>query len=193
MIKEESIRIPVISQQLLNDDGIYPNSKLPVLIYQHALNIPLRAYYETVKEIFAVNGWANSWAGGIYSYHHYHSNTHEVLGICKGNCVLITGGPGGAVFTLSKGDVIIIPAGVAHKNLKTSEDFMCVGAYPDGVFFDVRTGKKSERPMVDNTINKLTLPAKDPVYGKEGPLFDYWQNKATKTITVLVPKLNYHT
>jgi uncharacterized protein YjlB len=40
-----------------------------------------------------------------------------------------------------KGDVLLIPAGVAHKNVGASIDFKCVGAYPGGKEFDINLGK----------------------------------------------------
>jgi uncharacterized protein YjlB len=71
--------------------------------------------------------------------------------------------------------VIIIPAGVAHKNLNSTNDFRCVGAYPVGQHYDMNYGKKHERPEADNNIRKLPLPPTDPVYGLNGKLFTFWR------------------
>ena len=94
----------------------FPNSKLPVLLYRNVLELPpfFRALF--IKKLFKSNGWSNSWKSGIYTYHHYHSNTHEVLGVYKGKTTLLLGGKKGVKIKISKGDVIIIPVGVAHKN-----------------------------------------------------------------------------
>ncbi|WP_250123845.1 cupin domain-containing protein [Chroococcidiopsis sp. CCMEE 29] len=65
--------------------------------------------------------------------HHYHSTAHEVLGISRGKAAVRLGGDArGQTFEVRAGDVIIIPAGVAHKNLDSSSDFLVVGAYPLG-------------------------------------------------------------
>lgn len=70
------------------DDGIIPNSPdLPVLIYRNALDHP-----QDTEELFNRNQWLNSWTNGIYDYHHYHSNAHEVLGVMEGEATVQLGG-----------------------------------------------------------------------------------------------------
>ena len=46
---------------------------------------------------FAANGWLNPWRDGIFTYHHFHSTSHEVLGIAAGEVRVAFGGPGGRV------------------------------------------------------------------------------------------------
>jgi uncharacterized protein YjlB len=70
---------------------------------------------------------------------------------------------------------MIIPAGVAHKNLGSSADFRVVGAYPRGQHPDMCYGKEAERPRADNRINAVALPQGDPVYGPAGPLAIHWK------------------
>ena len=70
--------------------------------------------------------------------------------------------------------MVILPAGVAHKNIEQSADFMVVGAYPVGQIPDMKYGKSGDRPQADNNIASVTLPAKDPVFGEEGPLMKEW-------------------
>ena len=77
--------------------------------------------------------------------------------------------------TAHSGDVIIIPAGVAHKNIDQSPDFKVVGAYPKGQTWDMNYGKSDERPLADERIKKVPLPMHDPVFGKTGPLMRLWQ------------------
>jgi uncharacterized protein YjlB len=84
------------------------------------------------------------------------------------------GGPGGEVISARAGDVIIIPAGVSHKNLDQSPDFSVVGAYPRGQVWDMMYGKPGERPRADEAIRRVPLPAADPVFGKNGPLTQQW-------------------
>jgi uncharacterized protein YjlB len=71
--------------------------------------------------------------------------------------------------------VLIIPAGVAHKCLGGSKDFLCVGAYPEGRDYDIRHGSKDELPYALQNIEKVPLPDNDPVFGSEGPLKNYWK------------------
>ena len=153
----------------------FPNSKLPVLLYRNVLELPsfFRALF--IKKLFKSNGWSNSWKSGIYTYHHYHSNTHEVLGVYKGKTTLLLGGKKGVKIKISKGDVIIIPVGVAHKNLGKETQIKCVGAYPYGKDYDMNYGKKKERPKTDENIKKVKVPRKDPVFGLIDGLHLYWK------------------
>src|SRR5215210_6853933 len=105
---------PEVIRHILHDDGQFPNSSLFLLIYKEAINLPGNDS-SIFRKIFKNNNWKNSWLNGIYDYHHYHSITHEVLGIYKGSANVQFGGPSGIAEDVSKGDVIIIPAGVAHK------------------------------------------------------------------------------
>jgi uncharacterized protein YjlB len=56
----------------LNDDGVFPNSHLPALLYQNILDIPFLFPATHVNQLFKKNGWYNSWDAGIFEYHHYH-------------------------------------------------------------------------------------------------------------------------
>ena len=84
------------------------------------------------------------------------------------------GGPDGKIVIVKAGDVIVIPAGVAHKNIDQSPDCKVVGAYPTGQIPDMKYGKPGERPMTDENIRKVPLPANDPVFGKARPLIQHW-------------------
>src|SRR6185312_3841358 len=106
-----------IQQIILKDDGRFPNSKLPALLYKGILKIPFLFPATYVRNLFRKNNWSNAWDFGIFEYHHYHSTTHEVLGVYNGKTKLQLGGDDGIAVILEKGDVLVIPAGVAHKNL----------------------------------------------------------------------------
>lgn len=178
MREEEAIRHiasdPTIQHYYLKDNGIFPNSVLPALHYAGVLTLPPHSP-RIPEAIFRRWHWTNSWRNGIYDYHHYHSTTHEVLAIYAGSCIVLLGGDGSVKLQLVSGDVVIIPAGVSHKCLSASKDFRCVGAYPNGRDFDINTGKPGERPAVDVRIAKLPIPQYDPVYGKDGPLLEWWK------------------
>lgn len=165
-----------VSTNILHDDGRFPNNeKLPLLVYKGALRLHPDDEPECIIRLFEQNDWKNGWKNGVFDYHHYHSNTHEVLGIFCGTADLQLGGPEGVCVELDRGDIIVIPAGVAHKNLRSSADFLCVGAYPGGSDYDINYGKEGERPHADERIKKVPVPALDPAFGAEGPLLEYWK------------------
>jgi uncharacterized protein YjlB len=153
------------------DDGIFPNSRLPLLIYRSAVEARTP---EVLEALFASNGWPPQWRSGIYPFHHFHSTAHEVLGIASGQAHLMLGGPGGREFDVSAGDVIVIPAGVGHRRLKSSPDFLVVGAYPPAQHWDLLKGEPGERPRADENIAKVPVPESDPVGGKGGALVRVW-------------------
>lgn len=157
------------------DDGVIPNSKYPLLLYHNAFSARGSSGALWLEEHFAANNWTNSWRNGIFSYHHYHSTTHEVLGVYSGSAQLQLGGEQGQSVAVEAGDIIVIPAGVGHKNLKSSADFGVVGAYPDGRSFDVLRGQPGERPNADKRIAALPLPETDPLLGKAGGLIALWK------------------
>ena len=159
---------------LLERDGNYPNNgRFPVIIYESG-DLDL-AEAKDFEEVFHRNNWKNSWRNGIFDEHHYHSNTHEVLGIYRGEANIRFGGPSGETVLLKHGQVVIIPAGVSHKNLGSTPDVSCVGAYPGGSDWDMNFCEPEELTRALENIGKVGTPDKDPLYGKEGPLFYYWK------------------
>jgi uncharacterized protein YjlB len=142
------------------DDGIYPNSNLPVLYHPNAIQDT-----DTMREVFRKNNWKNSWVNGIFPYHHYHSTAHEVLGVLSGHAAVQLGGPSGEQLQLSRGDVIVLPAGTAHKRLQQTNDFQIIGAYPNGMSFDTKTDKRGEYEQALQEIHHVPLPQQDPVTG----------------------------
>jgi uncharacterized protein YjlB len=159
----------------VKDDGIFPNSELPVVYYPGALDLPHLFPALAVKKLFSENNWSNNWKQGIFTYHHYHSITHEVLGFIKGETLLQLGGENGITLFVEKGDVLIIPAGVAHMNLGEENDITCVGAYPGGKDYDMNYGRPGERPKTDRNIAAVPLPKMDPVFGKRNGLMKLWK------------------
>ncbi|WP_054956844.1 cupin domain-containing protein [Paenibacillus dakarensis] len=158
---------------MFEDDGMIPNHPtLPVLLYVNALS----NQSEQIESIFNRNGWRNSWQNGVFPYHHYHSNAHEVLGVISGSALLQLGGEQGAQVELNTGDVVVLPAGTGHKKISSSADFLIAGAYPDGMDYNTRRGEPSDRPKALEEIRHVPLPLSDPVYGTDGPLIRKWRN-----------------
>lgn len=149
------------------DDGIIPNSPYPLLVYRQAFTARDAAGAAWLERQFARHNWTNSWRNGVYSFHHYHSTSHEVLGVYAGTALLHLGGEAGQKVTVQAGDILVIPAGVGHKNLG-SDQLGVVGAYPDGRAWDVNRGLPGERPQTDKNIAALPIPATDPLLGSGG-------------------------
>ncbi|HSR31911.1 MAG TPA: cupin domain-containing protein [Anaerolineae bacterium] len=167
---------PQVASHLLEDDGVYPNNAhLPLLVYVAALDLPERNPAAVIESLFRQNRWGASWRNGVYGFHHYHSTAHEVLGVYGGSARVQFGGEHGIVLSVTRGDVVIIPAGVAHKNLGASPDFRVVGSYPQGQSWDMNYGQPGERPRADENIARVPLPAMDPLYAEAGPLLSLWQ------------------
>ena len=127
-----------------------------------------------MERAFQARGWSNAWRNGIFGYHHFHSNVHEVLGIAAGEADIEFGGPGGQAVEVWLGDVVVIPAGVGHRNMGQTSDLLVVGAYPGGARYDIRRGDPSEHTLVMRNIAAVGVPDLDPVFGSAGPMHRLW-------------------
>ena len=92
----------------------------------------------------------------------------------RGKASVLLGGPKGIQLEFTKGDVLVLPAGTAHKCVHCSANFKCVGAYPEGQDYDMQYGKKNERQKTMRNIRKVPVPLYDPVFGSRGPLRMRW-------------------
>jgi uncharacterized protein YjlB len=169
---------PVEPEQFLfADDGAIPNNPtLPFLVYRNA--VALHGGHDPAavfEELFAANGWGQSWRNGIYDYVHYHSKIHEVLGIARGSGRIRFGGRHGAELELTAGDVAVLPAGTGHQRLEASGDFLVVGAYPAEGEYDEYRGAPEEHARARLSIPKVARPDKDPVSGRDGALRKLWR------------------
>lgn len=160
----------------LEENGNFPNNpKLPVLVYKNVFDLSGGDPASTIEKVFAENNWGGSWRDGIYTFQHYHSTAHEALGIYGGWAEVQLGGPGNKPVRVEKGDLVVLPAGTAHKKINSGDGFAVVGAYPDGQTWDMNYGKDGELPKTKQNIANVALPTKDPVYGKNGKMFEYWE------------------
>jgi uncharacterized protein YjlB len=156
---------------VFEDDGTIPNSRLPLLVYRSAAPADAAG----IERLFAANHWPPAWRDGVHPFHHFHSTAHEVLGVARGEATVLFGGPDGQVLTVRAGDVVVVPAGVAHCNQGQSNDLLIVGAYPDnGPGPDLRRGQPAEHDAAARAVAAVPTPAADPVTGMGGALSRLW-------------------
>jgi uncharacterized protein YjlB len=152
-----------------------PNDRLPLLIYQQAVPKGTNNTDAYLTDLFSRNGWPVQWHYQIFTFTHYHSNTHELLGVSSGNATVQLGGETGPTATLQKGDVMLIPAGVGHKQLSASADFEVLGAYPQGLSPDLYHDDIHKLPEARRNISQVAIPVTDPVTGSQGGFKQLWQ------------------
>lgn len=153
--------IAKVSEHVLADDGRFPNSLLPLMVYREVVTEePVSP--EAFEGLFDANGWPSQWRDTVYDYDHYHSTAHEAMGVAVGEGTIVFGGPRGLSLRLVAGDVVVIPAGVAHRLAAHSDDFLVVGAYPPGEKWDVLRGEDGERPQADDTIAACLFQGRTP-------------------------------
>ncbi len=159
----------------LDENGNFPNNpKLPVLLYKNVFDFGEARPAEAIETIFDKNNWGGSWRNGIYNFQHYHSTAHEALGVYGGWAEVQLGGEGSDIVRIEKGDLVVLPAGTAHKRMNSGNGFAVVGAYPNQQRWDMNYGKKEELDGAKKNIAGLGLPSADPVFGENGKMFDYW-------------------
>ena len=123
-----------------------------------------RAVGGDLRSLFGQHGWGGSWVDGVFDFHHFHSTSHEVLGVLAGSAVLELGGPQGRSFAVSEGDVIVLPAGTGHRRATARNGFTVTGAYPAGQedYDLLRRADDAARAR----IARLPAPDQDPVGGE---------------------------
>ncbi len=169
--------MPDVQAFRFEDDGETPNNpRLPLVVYRAAVNLadaPDPAV--PFERAFAKHGWSDGWRNGIHPFLHFHTATHEVLGIAGGRAAVEFGGARGQVLTVEVGDVVILPAGTGHRRLEASGDLLVVGAYPRNASFDQKRPGQVDHKKAVSAIARVPLPEMDPLHGHEGPLMTLWQ------------------
>jgi uncharacterized protein YjlB len=157
------------------DDGHIPNTPLATLVFRsQGLDSTLdrEAIAERFAAIFAANGWAPSWRGGVYDYHHYHSIAHEAFGVLSGWGRLRLGGESGRDVEIRAGDSLVLPAGTGHCSLEASDDFLLLAAYPvDQPELDLLRADPTEHDAAVARIRQVSRPERDPL---GSPIGQWW-------------------
>ncbi len=174
---ESLVRVRKAQTYRFQDDGLVPNNpRWPLIVYRSPVRLvdsfdPAAVF----EQLFARNGWGDSWRDGIYDYVHYHPRTHEVLGIARGRARVQFGGGKGRKVGIKAGDVVILPAGTGHRRLAASKDLLVVGAYPPSGQYDEFGASQQEHDRALAAIARVPPPKADPVYGRDGPLTWLWR------------------
>merc|ERR1712232_478484 len=110
----------------LSGDGTFPNNDdFPLIVYQGACaNYGRQRGAQTLVK----NGWTRPWAWGGFPYHHYHSTAWEALMCVAGTAQIQFGGPNGPTLDANVGDLILIPPGIAHKQVEATSNFTLLGS-----------------------------------------------------------------
>ena len=167
-------RLQVSRYQLPAFKGL-PNTSIqgkPLLIY-HAVFVPADAS-QIESHLYSIGEVIPKWRYTMYSTTHFHSTTHEVLSISSGSARLCFGGdenPGRIEVDVRAGDVIVVPAGVAHRLLEDKGAFQMVGSYPIDKTWDMCYGGAGEEEKVE-AIKTLGWFTRDPIYSVEGPALE---------------------
>jgi uncharacterized protein YjlB len=147
-------------------DRIPNHLSFAVLIY-HGVDAA-RAGAEAARAEFAEHGWGGSWVNSVFTFHHFHSTSHEALAVVAGRATLELGGPQGDAFEVAAGDVLVLPAGTGHRRALSDPAFTVVGAYPAGQEdYDIMRGDDpAEVAAARGRIAALEAPVDDPIGGE---------------------------
>ena len=165
-----------VAFRLEGDHETPNNPALPVLLYRGvASGMAPEGAATWLERLFARHGWANGWRNGIHPFLHFHSGTHEVLGIAAGQATVQLGGAAGPALAVAAGDVLVLPAGTGHQRLSASDELMVVGAYPRNGRIDQSRGGDMNMADTRRAVAAVPLPEADPVFGADGPLRRLWR------------------
>ncbi|UDQ98667.1 cupin [Lentisphaerae bacterium WC36] len=157
-----------IEKIIIPRNGYIPNNEIyPVIIYRKIFAGSSLRLAKFIEKTITGNKWPNMWRSCIYSFHHYHSKTFEFVGCYSGSAKLQLGGEGGLIAEVNIGDAVVIPPGVAHKQISSMDNFMLVGGYPYGDYPDMMYCKKNEYETALKNIAKAFVANHDPVLGEK--------------------------
>ncbi|KAJ0375786.1 hypothetical protein COL26b_005934 [Colletotrichum chrysophilum] len=144
-----------------------PNSDFPVLVYRGVLGTGDELDEDEVSEKLQQYGWVK-----------------------KGRSELVFGEGGsdpagsGVRCWVRPGDVVVVPAGVAHASVADEKaapgekEYRYVGVYPEeSPQWRSEMGRKplQEKQGLVEEVEGVGLPRMDPLYGVDGPLIKIWK------------------
>ncbi|KAJ4389524.1 hypothetical protein N0V93_006994 [Gnomoniopsis smithogilvyi] len=168
-----------VTKHFIPAHGRLPNSSIlnkPLLVYRSAFIKGDACAVES--HLLSVGVVIPQWRYSMYSTTHFHSTSHEVLCVTSGRAKLCFGGeenPDRVTPIVQAGDVMIVPAGMAHRLLEdmsgTNGGFEMVGSYPKGYHWDMCYGLPEDDEKI-NSIKSLPWFQKDPIFDEYGPVLD---------------------
>lgn len=165
----EPVTLPNNKQQafrlFMKSDGVFHNNlRYPTILVKNA--VTNKSQDECEQMIVRGNSWTSPWVWGIFPFHHYHSTAWELLVCVRGAADVQLGGQEGPVVAVEKNDLVLIPPGVAHKQLSSSGGFTLLGSYPmRGCSGSVDTLRESPTKQQVDNIEACIAPATEPILG----------------------------
>jgi len=155
-------------------DGGVPNSRLPLAFWRSRLPADARSG-PAANALFRKNGWQGTWVYTVFPFWHFHTRGHEALACVAGRARIGFGGDHGIEVDVAVGDVCVIPAGVGHRRLDSSPDFLMAGGYPpDQEGNIIRIGDLDDGTIAGE-IAALALPETDPISGQVDGVVAAWR------------------
>lgn len=156
--------------------GGVPNSALPLVVWKGRLPGEAREG-RAACALYRRNGWSGTWVYTVYPFWHFHTHGHEVLGCVAGRARIGFGGDAGVVIDVDQGDVAVVPAGVGHRKMQATDDFLMAGGYPSGQQGNIVRPGELDDERIAAEIRRVSLPETDPVTGLADGVVGVWRGK----------------
>jgi uncharacterized protein YjlB len=161
--------------KIFEPNGGIPNSRLPLVFWKDRLPLAVRGGAKA-QELFRANDWQGTWVYTVFPFWHFHTQGHEALACVSGSARIGFGGDAGIEVDVAQGDVCVIPAGVGHKKLGASADFLMAGCYPPRQEGNIVRPGDLDDQRIAREIESLALPATDPISGRADGVVSIWRN-----------------
>ena len=146
---------PGVEQRYFTADDWIPNNPRFPVTYMRISQVAT-ADIATVSERLSQHGWQVQWQAAPFSFRHFHSTSHLLLTVIRGEGVMSIGGAQGKLQALTPGDVLILPAGTGQQLVSGSDDFQVLAAYPEEQCWDICRSAISATAV--RRIASLSLP-----------------------------------